>query len=385
MRVALLQDEIYLPSLAGGIKANRLLLESLAEQGHTCLALTRTLTRSPDGPRTRAEFSAEMKRRQINVHHKSEDVFAYRFRSVDVEALDPDSIAARRDYLERRLIDFAPDLVFVADDKRRLLLSSAMEAMADRVVPIVQTIMQLPFGPLAIAPDPRQSDLMHQVGRVFVISDYVKRYIEQYSRLSAQVVAMPVYGPGPFPLLADFTQGAITMINPCDLKGVSIFLELASLFPHLPFAAVPTWGCNERVLAELRSLPNMAILPPSDEIQPILACTRVLVVPSLWPETFGYVVPEAMLRGIPVLAAEIGGLPEAKLGVDYLLPVTPAVQQDGRYHYPRQEVKAWETALRQVTTDEVVYAECSRRSRQAALEFVDNISLAPFERALQTR
>jgi len=51
MNVILLQDEIYLPSLGGATKANRYLLQALARGGHTCVALTRALTRSPDGPR----------------------------------------------------------------------------------------------------------------------------------------------------------------------------------------------------------------------------------------------------------------------------------------------------------------------------------------------
>jgi glycosyltransferase involved in cell wall biosynthesis len=45
-------------------------------------------------------------------------------------------------------------------------------------------------------------------------------------------------------------------------------------------------------------------------------------MPSLWQEAFSITVVEAMLRGIPVLASNIGGLPEAKLGTDFLLPVT---------------------------------------------------------------
>jgi glycosyltransferase involved in cell wall biosynthesis len=37
---------------------------------------------------------------------------------------------------------------------------------------------------------------------------------------------------------------------------------------------------------------------------------RFLVVPSVWFEVFGLVVVEAMFQGIPVIASNIGGLPE---------------------------------------------------------------------------
>ena len=91
--------------------------------------------------------------------------------------------------------------------------------------------------------------------------------------------------------------------------------------------------------------------------------TPVLLVPSLWPETFGYVAPEAMLRGIPVLASNIGGLPEAKLGVDYLLPVTPAGRVDGGYVSPPQDTTPWAAALKELLSNPQAYEGCARRSR----------------------
>jgi glycosyltransferase involved in cell wall biosynthesis len=42
----------------------------------------------------------------------------------------------------------------------------------------------------------------------------------------------------------------------------------------------------------------------------LLASTDVLVVPSLWPEPFGLVGPEAIRRGVPVAAFAVGAIPE---------------------------------------------------------------------------
>ena len=36
----------------------------------------------------------------------------------------------------------------------------------------------------------------------------------------------------------------------------------------------------------------------------------IVLVPSLWPENFGYAVVEAMSYGLPVLASKVGGIPE---------------------------------------------------------------------------
>jgi glycosyltransferase involved in cell wall biosynthesis len=133
------------------------------------------------------------------------------------------------------------------------------------------------------------------------------------------------------------------------------------------------------VLDRLRALPNVHILPADNDIEVILGQTRILLVPSLWPETFGYVAPEAMLRGIPVLASKIGGLPEAKLGVDYVLPVVPGEFSANGFVIPPQNLAPWSYALSVLLSDKDTYVQCSRLSRQAAHDFVDTVSVSPFE------
>jgi glycosyltransferase involved in cell wall biosynthesis len=69
----------------------------------------------------------------------------------------------------------------------------------------------------------------------------------------------------------------------------------------------------ERQAASLRS-PNLKIdfrgwLEPP-QMEELLAETDLLVVPSLWPEPFGLVGPEAGLRGVPVAAFAVGGIPD---------------------------------------------------------------------------
>jgi len=175
----------------------------------------------------------------------------------------------------------------------------------------------------------------------------------------------------------------VTMINPCELKGVSIFIALAQAFPDVEFAAVPTWGADQDLVDRLRAMPNVHILKAANDIEEILSQTRVLLAPSLWYETFGYVVPEAMLRGIPVLAGDIGGLPEAKLGVDYVLPVVPGEFTAKGFVTTQQDIAPWSQALDELLSNEDAYMQCSRQSRQAALDFVAGVSVSPFEALME--
>jgi len=380
MRLLLLQDQVYLPSLGGGNKATRLLIESLAELGHDCAVVSPALT-TRAGPTNPDELRAEMRGRNVELREPRPDLFAYQHKGVSIDAMVFADAAAATAHMQERIEAFDPDWVLVSDDKGRSLLELATGA-GRRAAMIVQTAVHLPFGPLSTGVDPEQERRMRDAGRLVVISKFLQDYLTRHAGLDSDCVSLPVFGPGPFPAVGRHDRGAVTMINPCVEKGLPIFLELAAAHPSVEFAAVPTWGADAAVLNELAAVPNIEILEPADDIGPILERTRILLAPSLWPESFGYVVVEAMLRGIPVLASDIGGLPEAKLGVDYLLPVTPARHHAGVCVSPRQDVGPWNAALDELLASRSAYERCARESRDAALRFHAGVDVRNFEALL---
>jgi glycosyltransferase involved in cell wall biosynthesis len=192
-------------------------------------------------------------------------------------------------------------------------------------------------------------------------------------------------------MVGKFDNRFVTMVNPCAVKGISIFAGLAERFPQIEFAAIPTWGTTAEDVAMLEKLPNVTILPPVDDVHEFMAQTRIALVPSLWAEARSRIILEAMVRGIPVIASDVGGLKEAKLGVDYLLPVTPVVRYHSRVddlmvpmaEIPEQDLSLWEETLHRLVTDRAHYEQLSAESRRAALEYAKNLSVAPFEAFLQ--
>jgi glycosyltransferase involved in cell wall biosynthesis len=378
MRILLLQDHIYLPSYGGGVKANRMLLEALARRGHECAAVTPAFAPSA-GPGNPSEFREEMERRQIDVSEEP-SAYSYRSRGVDVEALhdfDPRLVHER---VERRTRELDPDWVLVNDDKRRVLLSAGLAAAGpERVVLVLQTITNTPFGPLAVAPSDEQTQRMREVRAIVAISVFLQEYLERHGRLESTVLRLPVYGDGPFLATARRDRGYVTIVNPCLEKGADIFLPLARALPEVEFAAVRGWGTDEALLRTLEEEPNIRLFEPADGLDDVMASTRVLLAPSLWPETFGYIVPEAMLHGIPVLATNAGGLCEAALGAATLLPAALLERRNGRYAPRPQRIGPWKAALERLLADPGEYERHARAGHEAALGFVATSGADRFE------
>jgi hypothetical protein len=286
---------------------------------------------------------------------------------------------------------FDPTWVLLgSEDVNYLLLRAAATARPEKVIYVVLATLTLPFGPASAGPDATKIPLLRKVAGIVTPAASVRDYIRHWSGLPAVLEPFRLYEEGPYPNFGNPDRGFVTLVNPCALKGVSLFLALADAMPAVAFAAVPTWGTTPADLEALQARRNITVIPASRDIDTILSCTRVLLVPSVGHEAFGRIVVETMARGIPVIASNVGGLPEAKLGVDYVLPVNPVESYEGRRDVknlpvpivPDQPTAVWRDTLEHLLADRAEYERISRASRAAALAYIAGMTIDPFERYL---
>ncbi len=242
-----------------------------------------------------------------------------------IAVLPVEDPARRVQTLRREIREFQPDWVLVSsEDLGHGLLREAHHAAPGRVVYLAHTPQFFPFGPASWNPDPHAAELVARVGRH-------RRHRPAHGGIyRARLWAGRAAGdssahlrPRPVPAISATSSAAlVTMINPCAVKGIAIFLRLAERLPARAVRRRAGMGHHRGgPRARWRACPTSACSPNARQIDELLAQTRMLLMPSLWYEGFGLIVMEAMLRGIPVVASDSGGLHEAKRGTGYVIPV----------------------------------------------------------------
>jgi amino acid adenylation domain-containing protein len=387
MKILLTMNLPYTRAYGGANRSNRALAEALAARHHSVCVVAPAL--AAVSPITHQQFVEELTAEKVRVNTKGEiDVF--NLNGVQIHAVvEPSRLCS---YVVEQIREFEPDWSLVSsEDRSQSLLEAVLRAHDSRVIYLAHTPQMFPFGPAGLYPGKRRTELIGQTTSIVTISQFVADYIRKWTGFESFVHHPPHYGSVPFPNFGSIENDYVLMMNACGVKGISIFLALARALPDIKFAALPGWGTTNRERAVLSTLPNVVLINNSKNLDDILRRTRVLLMPSLWVEGFGMAVIDAMVRGIPVLAANWGGLIEAKLGTDYLLPVRPIERFEDRLDenllpvpvVPEQDIHPWQNALSRLVSDGDLYERQSAAAHDAALRFVSRLSIEPLEDLLR--
>jgi glycosyltransferase involved in cell wall biosynthesis len=148
------------------------------------------------------------------------------------------------------------------------------------------------------------------------------------------------------------TRDRVLFVNPVPVKGVELAFSLAAACPDIPFLFAQSWTLQSQwasyVASRVAALGNVVLLDAVDDMRPLYADTRLLLMPSVWEEAFGRTVVEAQINGIPALASDRGALPQV-------------VGEGGRVLSPHAPQAQWAQVLRTMYADTSPWEGAAKR------------------------
>lgn len=368
----------YFPlGISGQAKANASIITSLAARGHDCNAVL--LLHPDDGARYDSSL-AELQQAGIEV--ASED-WCDRFILDGIDVTVGVEVCGFTDLLREEARRFAPDCVLVTAAQQ--LMYATQAACSAPCAFLVHDVFQLPFGPFASSARLSRSHakLFEHAAEVISVSQFSVEYLRKFGGIESELLYLPCFGRGPFPNFGNLETGYVTYLNPSLWKGLPVFLEVARRLPEVAFATIPLWATTPSDRAAVEELPNVTVLEPTRDIDEILSQTRVVMIPSMGYDPFSVLAVEAMLRGIPVVGSNVGGVPEALLGVGEACPV-PALTPTSAEPVSEDIAAAWCNAIRRLLSDRDHHEERSREGRRAAEEYISRFTIEAYERYFES-
>ncbi len=154
------------------------------------------------------------------------------------------------------------------------------------------------------------------------------------------------------------------------VKGIHVLISaLPSIAALIPGVRLTVAGgvspANEGYLEDLRRMAasggcNVDFIGHVDNIATLIHASDIVVAPSVWEEAFGRVLLEAMACGVPVVASNVGGMPEV-LGPSF-----------GTHLFKPNDAEALATVVSTVhgklQGDQSLSERCRNRAEQFAIE-----------------
>ncbi len=165
----------------------------------------------------------------------------------------------------------------------------------------------------------------------------------------------------------------VMFVNPVPEKGVFWFARMAEVIarqrPDIPLLVVEGRGRADwlgRCGVDLRGVTSLYRMANTPDPRAFYRQTRVVVIPSLWRESFGRVAVEAMFNGIPVVASDRGALPEVVGTGGTCLPVPAHITPETWTPPSAEEVAPWVEAVIGLWDDRTRYETASAAAKSAS-------------------
>ena len=182
----------------------------------------------------------------------------------------------------------------------------------------------------------------------------------------------------------------LTFVNPDPAKGVFWFTRIAEVLgrtrPDVPMlvvegrAGVDWLGRCGVDLTGVRTIHRMRNTP---DPRAFYRVSKLVLMPSLWDESFGRVAAEAMMNGIPVIASDRGALPEVIGDGGLTLPIPPRFTPESRFAPAADEVAPWVERVVQLWDDGAAYAAAVDRARDRSRCWNSPVILGQWEQFLR--
>jgi len=247
-------------------------------------------------------------------------------------------------YIDRVVDSFDPTVAVVQSGRQ----IECVKRLIARGVPTIVYVRDVEFDRLS------EPYFTHPLVSYVANSDFTAQAVRRRAGIECAVIP-PIVRRASY--ATESARTHIVFINPKPEKGVDLVLAVARRLRERAFLIVEAWPLSRwerlKLTIAARMCKNIVLRKPALDMREVYRHARLLLVPSRWSEAWGRIVTEAHCSGIPVIATDIGGLPEA-------------VGQGGILIAPDAGAEAWANAVELLWNDAAVYAGYVQAARTSA-------------------
>jgi glycosyltransferase involved in cell wall biosynthesis len=164
----------------------------------------------------------------------------------------------------------------------------------------------------------RSAIFRRYIGHYLAVSQFIGRRLCDVDHVPSDQISVVYNGIDLDRFTPSETSGsylaAICSMRP--EKGVAVLLQALALLkaghfePECRLVGAGPELPAYQAFADAHGLRKVSFLGLRNDVPEILRGAMLTVVPSVWPEAFGWAAAESQAAGVPVIASRIGGLPE---------------------------------------------------------------------------